>query len=661
MNKIIGILAHVDAGKTTFSEQLLFHSHTIKQRGRVDHQNAFLDSHTIEKQRGITVFADQAIFQHNDSTYYLIDTPGHVDFSSEMNRAIQMMDYAIIVVSAVEGVEAHTETVWQLLQEQHIPTFFFINKIDRVGANVEDVQKEIKKYLTPQLCYLNNELVNESMSTELIEFIAERDEQLLDYYMEHGYEYSLWLKTLQKLIKNGELFPCMSGSALQDIGIQEFMKAFDALTYTTYESNKGIAGKVYKVRYEESGTRVTFLKLYSGKFFVRDELQYGADRMEKITQIRVYNGNSYQQVQEANAGEIVAVTGLSNAQAGDQFGQMSSAMEYKELIPTLRSEAVFEPHMNMKDALRIFRMLETEDPALQIVWEEKLQRIQLHVMGAIQLEVLTQVLWERFALQVQFNKPEILYKETIAEPVMGYGHFEPLRHYAEVHLLMEPAPRNTGIQFSSVCHVDELAVSGQQLIGQHVLEREHHGVLTGFSLTDMHITLLHGRDHSKHTHGGDFREATHRAIRQGLEKVRSVLLEPFYQFKIVADQEHMGRIITDIQKYAGSFETPELVEEKITIIGKAPVATLLDYQSTLASFTGGRGRIQLSFAGYFPCHNEQEVIAKIMYDKDADPEYTSSSIFCAKGAGYSVKWDEAEELMHIPKHKYNNMKDMTNH
>lgn len=646
MNKTIGILAHVDAGKTTFSEQLLFYTKSIKQRGRVDHQNSFLDNHDIEKQRGITVFAEQANFQYNDNRYTLIDTPGHVDFSPEMERAIAVLDAAIIVVSAVEGVEAHTETVWQLLRKHRIPTFFFINKIDRTGASVDRVVKQLQQELSNDIVYIEAADSGLQWSETLIEQIAERDEGLLDTYMEHGFEQQRWLEVMQQLVMTGDLYPSFAGSALHDIGVESFLKAFDRLTVTAYDADLPLTGRVYRLRYDQNGTRITFVKLLSGKLSVRDELSYGDHFNDKVTQIRRYNGMQFEAVSTAYAGELVAVIGLAEARIGDGIGELTERFEY-ELQPTLRSKIVFEQQINPKEALKYFRMLEAEDPSLHVEWEEKHGDIQLHVMGKIQLEVLKQIADDRFGLLVHFAPPEILYKETIAEEVIGYGHFEPLRHYAEVHLRLEPAKRGEGVSYASICHVDELSDSLQRLVGQHVLEREHHGLLTGSPLTDVKVTLLRGRDHNKHTHGGDFREATLRAIRQGLEKAQNVLLEPYYQFKIIVQSEQIGRVISDIQRANGELDPLITEGERAVVTGRAPVATILDYPSELASFTQGKGKIHLSFGGYAPCHNTSEVIERIGYNKDADPEYTSSSIFCAKGAGYSVQWQEAEQMMHI--------------
>ena len=646
MNKTIGIVAHVDAGKTTFSEQLLYYTKSIKQRGRVDHQDAFLDSHEIEKQRGITVFADQGMFTYNDSTYFLIDTPGHVDFSPEMERSIQVMDYAIIVISAVEGIEGHTETVWDLLRKHQVPTFFFINKTDRVGADVQNIINEIHMNLTENVCDITNAFKNGEMMEELIECIAERDESLLETYLENGYNQALWLTSMINLIKGNQIFPLASGSALQDIGIEDFLEKLDLLTETHYSSQEPFAGRVYKIRYDSTGTKITFIKALSGTLKVRDTIQYGADDVsEKVTQIRVCNGKKFKTVDQVAAGELVAVTGLSLASVGDGLGTIKEKV-HSELVPTLKSKVLFEPSVSVKEALRYFKMLDAEDPSLHVTWEETLQEIHIHVMGVIQLEVLKEVIQERFGLVVSFENPEILYKETIETPVVGYGHFEPLGHYAEVHLRLEPGERNSGIIFENRCHADDLSIGHQNVVQQHLFESEHHGLVTGSPVTDVKVTLLTGRAHNKHTSGGDFREATYRALRQGLEQAANILLEPYYQYKIKVDINQMGRVLSDIQQAHGLIDSPKTEGDKAILTGMVPVATFMNYSSTLASLTQGKGTINLTFAGYDRCHNEQEVLDRIGYDKNADFLYTSSSIFCSKGQAYTVPWDEAEGNMH---------------
>lgn len=644
MYKTIGILAHVDAGKTTFSEQLLYHTKSIKQRGRVDHKDTFLDSHTIEKERGITVFADQASISYNGSTYYIIDTPGHVDFSPEMERAIQVMDYAIIIISASDGIEGHTETVWQLLRKHQVPTFFFINKIDREGTDVKSVNDEIRTNLSEDVCDLTTSFNEGIMQEELIEFIAERDEALLETYMESGYDKDLWLKTLQTMIKENKIFALSSGSALKDVGIIDFFEKLDLLTVTSYYDESTFAAQVYKIRHDDSGNRVTFLKSLSGTLSVRDEVNYG-DYTEKVTQIRIYNGNKFKPIDHVQAGELFAVTGLTQASIGDGVGALKEKTTF-DMIPTLKSIVIFDASIHVKEVLRCFNLLDAEDPSLRVFWDEHFQEIHVHVMGVIQLEVLQQIVNERFSIQVSFGEPKILYKETIETTVTGYGHFEPLRHYAEVHLLIEPAERNSGIQFNNVCHANDLLIGHQNVVRSHLFEREHHGLLTGSALTDVKITLLTGRSHNEYTSGGDFREATFRALRQGLEQAPNTLLEPYYDFKIKVDLDNMGRVLSDIQQAHGSFDAPETIGEKVIVKGRVPVATFMNYSTTFASFTHGKGALSLLFGGYDRCHNQEQVIEVIGYNKEADPEYSSTSIFLTKGKGYSVPWDEAEKAMH---------------
>lgn len=649
MNKTIGILAHVDAGKTTFSEQLLYYTKSIKQRGRVDHKDAFLDSHQIERQRGITVFTDQGMFRYRDSHYYLIDTPGHADFSPEMERGIQAMDYAVIIISAVEGIEGQTEIVWELLRKHGVPCFFFINKIDRVGADVQQVVRDIRSTFAVDVCDITEALAEDGeMNEELAEFLAERDEALLERYMDAGYDREIWLAAMQCMIRDNAIFPYACGSALQGIGIESFLQKLDQLTVTDYSSEGPFAGRIYRIRHDEQGTRITFVKALSGTLKVRDILYYGdAEKRisEKVTQIRVYNGREFKAVERVEAGELFAVAGLSMAAVGDGLGELTESAVY-EMVPTLKSKVILEPAVNKKEALQYFKILNAEDPSLNVIWEESLQEIHLHVMGRIQLEVLEQLVKERFNINAFFDKPEILYKETIEMETVGCGHFEPLKHYAEVHLRMQPAERNSGIRFENACHADDLSVGNQNLVRHHLYEREHHGLLTGSPLTDVVITLLTGRAHNKHTSGGDFREATYRALRQGLEKTKNLLLEPYYQFKIKVELDQLGRVISDVQQAHGTSDAPRTEGEKAVLTGTVPVATFMDYGSELASFTQGRGTLSLTFAGYDRCHNEQEVIERIGYNKDADPEYTSSSIFCAKGQGYSVPWSEAEGKMH---------------
>ncbi|KWX86988.1 elongation factor G [Paenibacillus riograndensis] len=652
-NITIGLLAHVDAGKTTFAEQLLYHTQAIRSRGRVDHKDTFLDTHEIEKARGITVFADQAEFILGGTRYFLLDTPGHVDFSPEMERTLQVLDYAVVIVSAVEGVEGHTETVWQLLRSHGIPTFFFINKTDRTGADPQRVFEEICSGLSSSAWLLPQSECGK-ISEELKVFLAERDERLLDAYLEGSLNDTGWQEAMRSMVREGTIFPCMGGSALQDVGIDVFLDVLKSLTVTDYDAGLPFAGRVYKIRHDEKGTRITYIKALQGVLKVREELKYGASEdavPERITSIRKVNGLKYASVDGAAAGELFAVTGLSAVRPGDGVGVLQDRRD-SELVPTLKSRVLFEPPVQLKEVLTAFQLLGAEDPSLNVSWDMTLQELHIQVMGQIQLEILEQILRERFMIPVAFGPTEILYKETIAAPVYGCGHFEPLKHYAEVLLRIEPGERGSGLVFINECHPDDLAAGYQHQVGQCLLESGHHGLLTGSPLTDMQMTLLSGRAHNKHTHGGDFREAALRALRQGLEQAENILLEPVYDLKIRIDTGDLGKVMTDIQQANGSFSPPEITGTKAVISGKVPVATFLNYAVRLAALTQGKGALSLKVAEYQPCHQPESVIALTNDNKDADPAYPLSSIFCAKGQSYSVPWDESKAHMNITNYEF---------
>ena len=655
MKKTIGILAHVDAGKTTFSEHILYHTNSIRKCGRVDHKDTFLDNHDIERERGITIFSEQGVFEFNNSTYYIVDTPGHVDFSTEMERSIMIMDYAVILVSAAEGVQGHTKTVWNLLRKYNIPTFFFINKLDRVGADKKSVIGEMKKELAENIfeidVIMSDSKGHVNFNDELIEFITEQDDELLEQYFDGNYCEEIWKRKFKTLIKECKVFPCFGGCALQDEGIVEFLFGFDELTYTTYDSvvYEKFIGKVFKVRHDDNGTRITFLKCIKGSLNVRDEVTYGKNEEEattqKISSIRIYNGSKFRTCDKVTSGDIFGVLGLSKASAFDTIGEIREK-DTCEMVPTLMSKVIFDKSYNVKDVLGYFKILESEDPSLNVIWNESLKELHVHIMGKIQLEILKEIVSERFNINVEFGPCEILYKETIKKETIGCGHFEPLRHYAEVIIKIEPMERNSGISFETCCHVDDLSINFQKLIKSHIFEREHHGLLTGSSITDIKITLLNGRSHLKHTCGGDFREATYRAIRQGFEKVENILLEPYYKFTIEVFQEHIGRVLTDIQRLHGTFEDPVNNEGKVIIIGKGPVSTFMDYTMEIAAFTRGKGIVNLVYDGYDLCHNSDEVIKRRDYNKNADIEYTSNSVFCSHGSGYIVEWQDSDQKMH---------------
>lgn len=658
MKKTIGVLAHVDAGKTTFCEQVLYHTKSIKNRGRVDDKNTFLDNHEIEKQRGITIFSEQGKFYYNGSSYNLIDTPGHIDFSPEMERSIRIMDYAVVVISAVEKVQVHTKTVFRLLKKHRVPTFLFINKIDRIGIDAELLLSDIKSKLTENTVDLSDKLNIEgsdiTLSEELIEFIAESDEELIERYLNNNYDEKIWIYKLKEKIKKCEIYPILRGSALHDIGIHEFLEKLDLLTYTEYKNDEDFIGKVYKVKYDENRNRITYVKAIRGKMKVKDEISYivGDDiHTEKINSIRIYNSNKFESINEVEAGQIFGIEGLSKANPGAVLYKNFPSNFYEDdceldMIPTLTSKVIFDKSLNVKEVLSIFQILQNEEPSLNIVWNENLKEIQVNIMGKIQLEVLKEILKSRFGLNIDFGKSEILYKETVKERTIGYGHFEPLGHYAEVHLCIEPGVRNSGIKFKSIAHTDNLTQGHQNLVKTHIFEKEHSGILCGYPVTDIEVTLINGRAHNKHTSGGDFRQATLRALRQGLEQVENEILEPFYKFKIEIGYEYIGRIISDIQKMNGEFDNPIINEDICIIEGRGPVATLMDYPLEIISFSKGSGSIVFIFDGYDVCHNKSEVIFNKGYDKDSDIEYTSNSIFCSKGESYTIKGKDAKEFMH---------------
>ena len=648
MKKTFGIFAHVDAGKTTFSEQILYYTKSIRKKGRVDYKEAFLDSQKVEKERGITVFSDVGTFSYDGDTYYLIDTPGHIDFSPEMERTLSILDYAILVVSAVEGIQGHTETLWNLLKNRKIPTFIFINKIDRVGADVNKVYQQLKRRFSEDICLLsNNSLMN--LSDEEIEFIAGKDEELLNLYFEDNYNNQLWINKLKFLVKERQIFVASSGSALLDQGVREFLDIFNKLTMTNYELTDIFTGKVFKIRYDEKGTRITYIKALSGLLKVKDELVYnhnGEEIREKVNEIRAYNGVKYEIKDVASEGDVFAVTGISNMKAGMGIGIEDST---EEMIPTLTAKVLYDSTVNIKEVLKYLKILESEEKTLNVQYDEILKEMHINVMGKIQLEVLKEIIQERFNLNVEFDKPEILYKETIGNEVNGYGHFEPLRHYAEVHLKLLPGERGEGIVFENRCHNDYLTPGQQNLIKTHIFEKKHRGILTGSEIDDIKVILITGRAHIKHTEGGDFREATKRALRQGLDSAENILLEPYYNFKIEVDNQLLGRVLSDVQKMNGTFNEQQSVGDRVIITGRGPVATFMDYSLEFQALSKGKGGLSLMYGGYDVCHNAEEVIERIGYNKDADPEYTSSSIFCAKGVGYSVKGDEVVNYMHCLK------------
>lgn len=639
-----GLLAHVDAGKTTLSEALLYTSGAIRKLGRVDHQDAFLDTYELERNRGITIFSKQAVMNLEDLQITLLDTPGHVDFSAEMERTLQVLDYGILVISGADGVQGHTQTLWQLLKRYHIPVFLFINKMDQPGTDRQLLMEELKKRL-------DTNCIDFSLPQEedWQEQIAMTEEELLEQYLEEG---RVDESRIPGLIQERKIFPCFFGSALKMTGVEEFVQGIRKnVVYPVYPEEFG--AKVYKIGRDNQNARLTYMKITGGTLKVKTILSNQTEMKteekiweEKADQIRIYSGEKYELVNEAAAGTICAVTGLTQTYPGQGLGK-EKASELPVLEPVLTYQIRLPQECDVHQMLLKLRQLEEEEPLLHIVWKEELGEIHAQVMGEVQIEILKSLIKERFGVSVEFDAGNIVYKETIKEPVEGVGHFEPLRHYAEVHLLLEPGERGSGMQFAANCSEDVLDRNWQRLILTHLEEKEHKGVLTGSSITDMKITLVTGRAHIKHTEGGDFRQATYRAVRQGLRKAESILLEPYYEFRLEVPSGMVGRAMTDIQRMCGEFAPPLQEGEMTVLTGTAPVVTMRDYQTQVISYTSGTGRLFCRLKGYFPCHNEEEVVAAAGYDPEGDMENPTGSVFCAHGAGFVVDWDQVEEYMHL--------------
>lgn len=634
----LGLLAHVDAGKTTLSEAMLYEGGQLRRLGRVDHQDAFLDTDVQERERGITIFSKQAVLPLEHTAFTLLDTPGHVDFSSEMERTLQVLDYAVLVISGTDGVQSHTRTLWRLLERYNVPTFLFINKMDLDGADHNKVLAELQKLSTGCVDFTSPE-------AERDENIAVCDEDTLAHYLETG---EVECSEIKRLIKNRKLFPCWFGSALKLDGVKELLNGLEMYTEMP-EYPKAFGAKVFKIAHDNQGARLTYLKITGGALPVKMILKGGAGEnvwAEKADQLRIYSGGKFRLAEEVTAGGVCAVTGLTHTYPGQGLGAeedtpapvLESFLTYQVFLPD-----GMEPHT----AVRCLRVLEEEDPQLHVVWNEQLHEIHVQIMGAVQLEVLQRVLKERFKMEVTFGTGSIVYRETIEEPVEGMGHFEPLRHYAEVHLLLEPGERGSGMRFGTVCSMDVLDRNWQNLILTHLEERSYPGVLTGSPITDMKITLLIGRAHLKHTEGGDFRQATYRALRQGLMRAQNVLLEPVYSFRLEIPQEQIGRAMTDVQRMNGTFEPPQTEGEFAILCGSAPVACMRGYQQEVTSYSRGRGKLFCTLQGYAVCHNAEEVMAAAGYDPEADLENPPSSVFCAHGAGFVVPWDQVEDYMHL--------------
>lgn len=637
----IGVLAHVDAGKTTLSEAILYLSKSIRKLGRVDNKDAFFDTYALERQRGITIFSKQAQIKRNHIELTLLDTPGHVDFSAEMERTLQVLDYAILIISGADGVQGHTETLWRLLNYYQIPVFLFVNKMDQAGVEQAPILEELKKRLDSNCVVFGKETATEADRTEFLESIALCEESLLNHYFETG---QIEQEEISRLIKERKLYPCYFGSALKLQGVEELLEGIE--TYTIQPNyQEEFAAKVFKIARDDQGNRLTYMKITGGNLKTRTIIG-----SEKVNQIRIYSGTKYEAVNEAAAGTICAVTGLTESYPGEGFGSEISSKE-SILEPVLTYRIYFPENCNMHTILSNLKQLEEEDPKLHIIWNEQLAEIQVQVMGEVQLEILKSLIKERFHLEVTFGTGTILYKETIEGSTEGVGHFEPLCHYAEVHLLIEAAERGSGLSFASIVKEDDLDRNWQRLILTHLKEKVHKGVLTGSPITDIKFTLIAGKAHLKHTEGGDFREATYRAVRQGLMQAKSVLLEPYYAYRLEVPSELLGRAIHDMERRNSSFQPPQLNGETAVLEGTAPVSALRDYQAELISYSKGKGRLTCTMQGYAPCHNPEEIIKTIGYDPEADIENPSGSVFCSHGAGFYVDWTEVKDYMHLEEYK----------
>ena len=632
------LLAHVDAGKTTLSEALLYVSGARRTLGRVDHKDAFLDTHSLERARGITIFSKQALLETANRSITLVDTPGHVDFSAETERTLPILDCAVLVISGTDGVQAHTLTLWRLLERYHVPTFLFVNKMDLPGTEREALLRQLQEQLSPGCVDFGADF------SAIAENAAMCDDALLENYLESG---TVTEGNLRGLIAKRKLFPCCFGSGLKLEGVEEFLEVLDKYApETDYPAE--FAAKVYKISRDPQGSRLTWLKVTGGTLKVRSVLNYvnqkGERREEKAVQLRVYSADKFTAPDEVAPGQIAAVTGLSETYAGQALGAEPAGQAYA-LEPVMTYRVNLPKGADPAVALPKLRQLEEEDPQLHLLWENG--QIHVQIMGKVQLEIFRSLVQQRFGLDVTLDDRRIFYKETIETTVEGVGHFEPLRHYAECHLLLEPLPRGSGLVFDTACPLDVLDVNYQRLILTHLEEKVHRGVLTGAPITDMKITLLVGKAHLKHTEGGDFRQATYRAVRQGLMQAKSVLLEPWYDFALTCPTEQIGRAITDIRAMGGEFDAPESVGNLSTLKGLVPASEVRDYAETVAAYTQGRGRLQLSLHGYAPCHNTEDVVSEMGYDPEADLENTPDSVFCAHGAGFNVKWDQVKDYMHL--------------
>ena len=656
---VIGILAHVDAGKTTLSEELLYLCGEIRKIGRVDHGDAFLDTYELEKERGITIFFKQALLKTENMEVTLLDTPGHVDFSAEMERTLQVLDYAILVINGMDGVQSHTMTLWRLLERYQIPTFLFVNKMDQQGTDHDALLNDLKQHLHENCVDFGRTQDTDygmyELTPEQLENIAVCEEDLLETYLETDIVED---RDIVRLIVQRKIFPCYFGSALKEKGVKDFWNGVQQYTAEP-ERPTEFGAKVFKIARDEQGNRLTYMKITGGSLKVKTLLSSNSNGQslpgrkaeeaaweEKADQIRLYSGAKYELTSEAEAGTVCAVTGLTRTYPGEGLG-IEQESELPILEPVLNYQIILPDDCDPHQMLQKLRQLEEEEPQLHILWDSQFSEIHAQLMGEVQIEILKKLIWDRFHVAVEFGAGSIVYKETVAEPVEGVGHFEPLRHYAEVHLLIEPGEPGSGCQFFTACSEDVLARNWQRLILTHLEEKEHIGVLTGSPLTDVQITILTGRAHAKHTEGGDFRQATYRAVRQGLRKARNILLEPYYEFRLEVPAEMIGRAMADVQKMQGTFDAPEVEGETAILKGTAAVAQMRDYQKKVVSYTHGTGKLFCSLKGYAPCKNQDEVVQNIGYDPEADLENPTGSVFCAHGAGFVVPWDQVEAYMHL--------------
>ena len=646
MKKIVlGILAHVDAGKTTLAEGILHACGTIRKAGRVDHKDAFLDNGEMERARGITIFSKQARVTWKDCDITILDTPGHVDFSAEMERTLQVLDYALLVIDGKDGVQGDVHTLWQLLGRYRVPVFIFVNKMDRPGTDREAVLTELRNKLDNNIMEIPSDIASEP---EAAEELAMCSEQLMEEYLENG---SIEADSVNDAICERKLFPCFFGSALKEEGITELLDGINSMT-ENMEYPEEFGARVYKIGRDASGVRLTYMKVTGGtlrvKMMVGNSCSADGDNVweEKADQLRLYNGAGYQMAEKVEAGDICAVTGLLKTFAGQGLG-IESENSAPVLEPVITYRLILNDETDPVVALGKVRQLEEEEPELHVTWQEESREIHIQVMGQVQMEILKSTLAERFGIEAEFDAGSIVYKETLAEPVVGIGHFEPLRHYAEVHLLMEPGERGSGVQIASLCSSDELDKNWQRLILTHLEERIHPGVLTGSELTDVRIILIAGRAHDKHTEGGDFRQATYRAVRQGLRSGRNILLEPWFDFRLEVPADNIGKAMSDVTRMHGEFQPPVTEGDKCILTGSAPAAAMRDYSREVTAYTRGHGRLTCTLKGYEPCHNAEEVIAGCGYDPEADTANPTGSVFCAHGAGFVVPWYEVRDYAHV--------------